>query len=141
MAHVVVMVGYEGSASAPEGDPPRFTIRADSDEVVLLDGDPAAVPVWVKYETEVIMTGETTLREHGTMILGHDADRLRVATVGEGLFLPTPEEGVMHGTVMWRVEQGEGRFSGATGLVTGNFTHYLEPNRGREFQVLNLFLP
>ena len=30
--------------------------------------------------------------------------------------------GLNHGTIMWSVTEGEGAFSGATGLITSNFT-------------------
>jgi hypothetical protein len=139
--HFLLFVSYKNIASAPEGQPPHFTVTATSTEVRVLEGDEAKAPEWITYATEVQMTGETTLREHGTMTLGDDADRLTVATVGEGLFLPTPQEGIMQGTVMWRVEAGEGRFAGATGVLTGNFTHSMSASAGREFQILNLFIP
>ena len=34
----------------------------------------------------------------------------------------SPEPGLTHGSVVWRVEGGEGQFAGATGLITSNFT-------------------
>jgi hypothetical protein len=140
MNHLVFMVSYENEASAPEGSPPCFGVRARSDEVTVLEGDAGAVPAWVTYETHVQMTGETTLDEHGTMTLGGEADRLTVATIADGMFLPTPADGVMQGMVMWRVTDGFGRFAGASGVITGNFTHSVAANRGREFQIVNLFL-
>ena len=30
--------------------------------------------------------------------------------------------GVNHGTIMWLVTEGDGEFSGASGLITANFT-------------------
>ena len=140
MNQLIAIVGYENLATEPSGDPPTFTVRAQSDEVTLLQGDPTIVPKWVKYETTVTMTGPTTLRETGTMILGDNNNRLDIETLGDGFFLPSVKDGVMQGTVMWTVTQGHGRFASTTGVITGNFTHDLTAALGREFQVLNLFL-
>lgn len=141
MEHLIFLVSYQNTATQPTGVPPSFTVEARSDEVTCLEGDPAAVPDWVTYRTEVNMTGETTLTEQGTLTLGRDGDCLHVATMGEGAFLPTPEAGVMLGTVMWQVAGGAGRFTGASGVVTGNFTHRMAHNKGREHQVVNIFVP
>ena len=140
MKQLALMVGYENHATEPTGDPPTFTVRAKSDEVTILIGDPGSAPDWVTYETTVTMTGGTTLRETGTMILGDDEDRLDIETLADGFFLPSAKEAVMQGTVMWTVTKGHGRFASTTGVVTGNFTHDMTAGVGREFQVLNLFL-
>ena len=35
---------------------------------------------------------------------------------------PAPDGRGSHGVVMWRITGGEGRFAGARGLITSNFT-------------------
>jgi hypothetical protein len=34
----------------------------------------------------------------------------------------SPESGLAHGSVMWRIDHGTGRFEGASGIITSNFT-------------------
>ena len=46
---------------------------------------------------------------------------LRFGTVGSGYLGPSVDPARKHGTVMWRVEGGEGQFAGASGLITSNF--------------------
>ena len=43
-------------------------------------------------------------------------------TVGEGAIGGSPEEGVSHGSIMWKITNGQGQFEGASGLITSNFT-------------------
>jgi hypothetical protein len=60
---------------------------------------------------------------------------------GAGYLGPSPEEGLLEGSVIWRVEEGEGRFAGATGLITSNFVMRAETGEVAEKQVISLFLP
>ncbi len=43
-------------------------------------------------------------------------------TVGEGRLGPSPNAGISHGCVMWRLVSGTGQFEGASGYITSNFT-------------------
>jgi hypothetical protein len=72
------------------------------------------------FESEVTFTGETNFQEVGTIAFGA-GHRLRFGTVGSGYLGPSADPARKHGTVMWRVEGGEGQFSGASGLITSNF--------------------
>jgi hypothetical protein len=74
-----------------------------------------------EFTSEVVFTGDTSFTETGTITFG-EGNSLRFSTVGEGYAGPSPEEGLNHGSVMWRVDGGEGQFEGATGLITSNFT-------------------
>jgi len=65
-------------------------------------------------------TGETVFQEVGTIAFG-DGHVLRFGTVDRGYLAPSADPALKHGTVMWRVEGGEGQFAGATGLITSNF--------------------
>ncbi len=47
---------------------------------------------------------------------------LKFKTVGVGNIGPSPVAGLNYGTVMWSVTEGDGEFSGASGLITSNFT-------------------
>jgi hypothetical protein len=79
-------------------------------------GGPATI------ESEVIFTGRTTFQELGTVSFGSSGDRLRFSTLGSGYLGPSPDPKVRHGTAMRRIDGGEGRFAGASGLITANFT-------------------
>lgn len=72
------------------------------------------------FASEVTFTGETSFQETGTIAFG-DAHRLRFTTVGSGYLGPSADPARKHGTVMWRVEGGDGQFTGASGLITSNF--------------------
>jgi hypothetical protein len=43
--------------------------------------------------------------------------------------------------VIWRIEEGEGRFAGASGLITSNFTVLADRGEATEYQVATVFLP
>ncbi len=73
------------------------------------------------FESEVAFSDQSTFQERGTIAFGTNGHRLRFSTVGQGYLGPSPDPSRSHGTVMWRVEGGEGQFAGAQGLITSNF--------------------
>jgi hypothetical protein len=73
------------------------------------------------FESEVRFTSEMAFLESGSITFGA-GNSLRFSTVGSGHIGPSPESGLMHGSVMWQVDSGEGQFAGASGLITSNFT-------------------
>jgi hypothetical protein len=77
------------------------------------DGDRAS------FESKVRITGDTTFEEQGTISMGKS--RLHFSTVGQGYLGGSPDPNVRHGSVIWRIDWGEGRFQGTTGLITSNF--------------------
>lgn len=77
-------------------------------------GDEAA------FTSEVTFTGPTSFQENGTIIFG-EGNTLHFSTVGSGYLAPSADPNRQHGTVMWRIDRGEGQFAGATGLITSNF--------------------
>jgi hypothetical protein len=136
-----MQIRFKDQATAPEGDPPRFTVHGESEQVTLIEGDAASVPDNASFDTNVTTTGETSFDESGVMTLGSDSDRLRFSTVGQGFLSPSPEQGLFEGSVIWRIEEGEGKFAGATGLITSNFTLTMETGEVWEHQVVSMFLP
>jgi hypothetical protein len=72
------------------------------------------------FESEATFTGETSFQEVGTIGFG-DGHMLHFSTVGSGYLAPSADPGRKQGTVMWRVEGGEGQFAEASGLITSNF--------------------
>jgi hypothetical protein len=115
-------------------------VHGESEEITLLDGDSSRMPDKAAYDTEVRVTGETSFDEDGVMTFGSGDDRVRVTTVGEGTLGPSAEEGLHEGSVIWRVESGEGRFAGASGLITSNFMVRMETGEANEQQVIALWL-
>jgi len=73
------------------------------------------------FTSEVRMTGDSSFTETGTIEFG-DGHSLEFSTIGEGYIAPSPEDGLLHGSVMWRIESGAGQFEGASGIITSNFT-------------------
>jgi hypothetical protein len=75
----------------------------------------------VSFESEVTFTGESSFLESGKIAFGNNRHGFRFSTVGQGYLGPGPEAGVQHGAVTWRIDDGEGQFAGAHGLITSNF--------------------
>jgi hypothetical protein len=73
-----------------------------------------------QFESKVTITGDTAFQETGTIAFG-DGNRIHFSTVGEGYLGASPESALKHGSVIWKVDRGEGRLEGATGLITSNF--------------------
>ena len=59
--------------------------------------------------------------EDGTIAYGR-AGRVSFCTVGRGSVGPSALPGWQHGAVIWKITGGDGRFAGAQGLITSNFT-------------------
>jgi hypothetical protein len=60
-------------------------------------------------------------REDGTIVF--DAENaLHFRTLGTGHLAPSPNPGFHQGTVTWELDGGSGRFAGASGRITSNFT-------------------
>jgi hypothetical protein len=74
-----------------------------------------------QFESRVMITGESTFQERGTITFGA-GNRIHFGTIGEGYLGTSPNPALKHGTVMWKVERGEGQLEGVTGLITSNFT-------------------
>jgi len=73
------------------------------------------------FESQVTFTGETAFREEGSITFGDNQHRLYFSTVGQGYIGASADPQLKHGSVIWKVERGEGQFTGATGLITSNF--------------------
>ena len=87
-------------------------IRARVDAVA---GDSAVL------ESRVERFGDGTFVEDGTITYG-SAGRILFETLGRGWVGPAPVPGWVAGGVVWTITGGEGRFAGARGLITSNFT-------------------
>ena len=136
MPRVVFFAEFSDQATQPEGEPPTLTVHGESTRVMAITG---ATPERAVFDTQVTMTGETAFDEQGTMTFDGGGDSIRFTTLGQGYLGPSLEEGLMEGSVIWRVEGGAGRFAGATGLITSNFLMEAESGKVAEKQVITLF--
>jgi hypothetical protein len=82
----------------------------------------------ISYATHVTFTGETSFAESGTIAFGSEGDALRISTLRDGFLGPSPDPARLHGAVLWKIDRGEGRLAGASGLITSNFL--LSPQTG-----------
>ena len=72
-------------------------------------------------ESRVERFGDGSFVEDGTISYGV-AGKVIFQTIGRGWLGPSPVAGWVTGGVLWTVTGGEGRFTGARGLITSNFT-------------------
>jgi hypothetical protein len=56
-----------------------------------------------------------------TNAFGDNQYSLYFSTVGQGYIGASADPQLKHGSVIWKVEHGEGQFAGAAGLITSNF--------------------
>jgi hypothetical protein len=73
------------------------------------------------FESTVTFMDASSFQESGSIDFGSGEHRLRFSTVGQDCLGASADAKLKHGTVMWRVEGGEGQFAGASGLITSNF--------------------
>ena len=119
---------FRGTA-APSGEGEmKATLSATSCDIRTLvgvdgvDGKVTAAEGGMAYfESAVKMTGPDSFQETGKISFGEDGHALTFSTVGQGHLGPSVEEKTMHGTVMWKIDSGEGQFEGASGYITSNF--------------------
>ena len=130
MKELVFALEFRGSAAPVPGSETR--LRANTSAVgqtlrtaLKPDGIQAGVDPaggdQATFESEVEMVGEGTFVESGTIAYGR-AGTVSFKTVGRGVLGPSPLPGVQRGAVVWEITGGEGRFKGAQGLITSNFT-------------------
>jgi hypothetical protein len=74
----------------------------------------------VVFESQVVLSGET-FNETGSIDYS-GRGKLTFETVGAGHLGPSSVPGLQWGAVIWRITDGEGKFGGATGYITSNFT-------------------
>jgi hypothetical protein len=129
MRQVIYAMQFAGRATpaGPDGNVLRASTTAPSTAVTCrvgadgLAGTVEAVPGGADvFASEVTFTSATDFLETGTITFG-GKHCLRFSTVGSGYLGPSADPALKHGTVMWRVDGGEGQFAGASGLITSNF--------------------
>jgi hypothetical protein len=128
MRELVFVLEFRGTAGAGADGTRRARSTAPSQllttvlggagvhaETKAVDGEQAVL------ESVVERFPDGSFVEEGTITYGR-AGSVTFATVGRGTVAPAPLAGWTSGAVMWAVTGGRGTFSGATGLITSNFT-------------------
>ena len=148
MRELVFALEFKGTAEPVSGSPNRLRARASAtgqtfrtvlkaddiqSRVESAGGDSAT------FESEVEMLADGAFVESGTIDYGA-AGRITFQTIGRGVLGPSPLPGVQRGTVAWEVTGGDGRFRGAQGLITSNFTVTAE-GEITDDHFVRLFLP
>lgn len=72
-----------------------------------------------KFTSELTVTAAETFLEIGRMTFGA-CHRLHLTTVGSGYLGSSADPALQRGAVIWRVEEGDGQFAGASGLICAN---------------------
>jgi hypothetical protein len=130
MRELVFALEFRGRGGPEPGSPHRRRARTIAPSQVLrtiveASGVSAAVEPQpgesAVLESRVERAPDGTFVEDGTITYGR-AGSVSFVTVGRGHVGPAPVEGWSHGVVMWRITGGDGRFAGARGLITSNFT-------------------
>ena len=85
---------------------------------------PAGHFVWAPGDDEALLDStlafqdECRFEETGEIVFAL-GNTLRIR--GRGRLAPSADPDLRQGTVVWRIDGGEGHFDGATGLITSNF--------------------
>ena len=130
MREIVFALEFRGRGGPVEGSPNRRRARTTAPSQALRavlesDGVRATVETLTGasavLESHVERFPDGTFVEDGTITYGR-AGSISFDTVGRGHVGPAADGRGSHGVVMWRVTGGDGRFAGAHGLITSNFT-------------------
>jgi hypothetical protein len=142
MRRLTISARFRSKATQPCGLPPEVDIEGTSEWVSIQADDESDAGIHVlSYTSHAQFTGESTFTERGRLSIDEGDAGLDFASVAEGSLGPTVDSELHHGSVIWRIERGHGRFQGASGLITSNFL--LCPSSGEvdERQVAVVFLP
>lgn len=130
MKELVFALEFRGSAGPVPGSDKKMQAKTSATSqihrsVLEADGIQAGVQAAsggsATFESEVEVVGDGMFVESGTIRYG-DAGKVSFRTVGRGTLGPSPVADIQRGAVMWEVTGGEGRLTGAQGLITSNFT-------------------
>jgi hypothetical protein len=129
MRELVFALEFTGTAAPVPGATNRLRARTSAADqtlrTVLKEDVRASIdrngPDTATFESEVEIVEEGAFLESGSIAYGA-AGKVTFKTVGRGLLGPSPVAGVQRGAVIWEITGGDGRFRGAQGLITSNFT-------------------
>jgi len=130
MKELVFALEFKGTAAPLPGSDKKLRAKTSATSQILrslleADGIQAGIQSAsggsASFESEVEIVGEGAFVEAGTIQYG-DAGKVAFRTVGRGTLGASPLAEIQRGAVIWEVMGGEGRFKGAQGLITSNFT-------------------
>ena len=130
MKELVFALEFSGTAAPVPGSTNRLQAKTTATSQTLRsvlkpDGVQAGIERGggdaATFESDVEIVEEGAFLEAGSITYGA-AGKVTFKTVGRGMLGPSPLPGVQRGAVIWEVTGGEGRFRGAQGLITSNFT-------------------
>jgi hypothetical protein len=128
MKQVIYVLQFKGSAAPAAEGVLTASTKASSCSIstqLVADGLRSSLELQsgaeAVFESTVTLTGESTFQESGTIEFGR-GHKVAFSTVGQGHIGPTRDPKIRHGSVIWRIDGGEGQFAGASGLITSNFT-------------------
>ena len=148
MRELVFALEFRGRGEPVPGSPTRRQARTTAPSqawrAVLGPGGVSAAVEPVAGEAAVLESRverapDGSFVEDGTITYGR-AGSIAFDTVGRGHVGPAPDGNGSHGVVMWRVAGGDGRFAGARGLITSNFTVTAD-GQVTDDHVVRLYLP
>jgi len=70
-------------------------------------------------KSTIVLTGNGTFQQYGTITFEDSRDRLHFSTQGQGRIEDGAEK---HATATLKIDRGEGRFHNASGLISSNFS-------------------
>jgi len=125
MKPITFSLQFRGHVAEFEGDL-RKQARAPGCALVtsLTAEGPAGRFVWAPGDEEALLEStlafqdERRFEEAGTIVFAL-GNTLRIR--GRGRLAPSANPDLRQGTIVWRIEGGDGHFDGATGLITSNF--------------------
>ena len=129
MAEIVFSMELRGNAQPVEGKENTFHAQTTGTGP---NGE------MVEFESDVVLLSEG-FDEYGTISYA-GRGTLKFKTIGVGHMGPSPVPGLNHGSIIWTVTEADGEFSGATGLITSNFT-FSEQGEVVDNQYVRIYTP
>ena len=130
MTELVFALEFKGNAAPVAGSETRMQASTSASSQTLrtilkADGVHPAIESSggeaAAFQSTVDVVGEGQFVESGTIKYG-SAGSVTFKTVGRGVLGASPESGIQRGAIVWEVTGGDGKFRGAQGLITSNFT-------------------
>ena len=135
MASITYLLQFRGKGT-PGSDPTKLKIQSTADSLnvstmITYEGVASMLEVCpgdnASFESDVTFLGTTSFQESGTIRFpgGHV---LNFSTVGQGIIGASANSGTQSGSVIWKIDSGEGQFVNASGFIASNFTVDAEGN-------------
>jgi hypothetical protein len=135
MPSITYILQFKGKGT-PGSDPTKLKIKSAAaslnvSTVISYPGVSSTLETYpgdsASFESDVTFLSTTSFQESGTIRFpgGHV---LNFSTVGQGVIGASATSGTQSGSVIWKIESGEGQFAKASGFIASNFTVDAEGN-------------